>query len=338
MKEITAEALMETGFRAIEEFDYKRAKKVGNRLRDHRHTSGYEILALAYAGEGRIRKALEVLEEGVTRAPSVWRLWQLLGNYYSDQGRYEEAHAAYRSALACPQTYNSSIYLNIAIVLYREEKYKEALDTLDRVTDEELHLPVASVRTETLNELERYEESLAIASDFLNAEAETEQERHYLARILTALATAYWKGRNDKDAALHCLKKALVWDKSRQEALWLLRELNPENSPKAKYYRVLVEGVWPEPIEGETAAPGFFTSYDVVADSQEEALEYIRRVEPDEVRESLSINNAKTLEKDPMNPKACTPLALMPSSRAEIRRNSRWEALFGPPNVNSEFG
>ncbi|MBW3622482.1 MAG: tetratricopeptide repeat protein [Armatimonadetes bacterium] len=320
MSDRTAEALMKMGFRAVEEHDYKRAKRIGKRLRDLRHTSSFEILALAYAEEGRLKKAVEALEEGVSYAPSVWRLWQLLGNYYSDQGRYDDAFNAYRSALACPQTYPASINLNIAILLSRQKRYVESLDVLEQVTDEDLYLPVMAVRTESLNALERYEETLALASDFLDTEAETEQERHFLARLLTALALAYWKGRNDKEGALLCLKAALEWDKNCQKAFWLLRQLDGEISPSAKYYRVLVEGVWPEPFEGETVAPGFFTSYDVVADSREEALAYIRRIEPDEVGESLRIEEAKALEKRPDEPKgvyAAGPYSLFPGEKSK---------------------
>ncbi len=58
-------------------------------------------------------------------APDAWLNWQLLGNYLSDAGRFDEA--AYRSALACEQVWADSIHLNQAILAERQGDSREAL-------------------------------------------------------------------------------------------------------------------------------------------------------------------------------------------------------------------
>jgi tetratricopeptide (TPR) repeat protein len=75
--------------------------RIGYRLTGLNHSSGYEILALAYAGLKMPNKAISTLEEGVRLAPSVWLLWELLGNQYSDQGGYRDAQRCYSESVAC---------------------------------------------------------------------------------------------------------------------------------------------------------------------------------------------------------------------------------------------
>ncbi|MCI0421586.1 MAG: hypothetical protein L0312_20565, partial [Acidobacteria bacterium] len=74
------ERLMNEGFAALENCSVKRAIKIGQRLKKMRHSSAFEILALAHDLDDDPNKAIEVLEEGVCKAPTAWRLWQLLGN------------------------------------------------------------------------------------------------------------------------------------------------------------------------------------------------------------------------------------------------------------------
>lgn len=92
-------------------------------------------------------------------------------------------------------------------------------------------------------------------------------------------------------------------NKENRRAAWLLREILDERSPEAKAWRITVEGRWAQPYEDSDKDYGFFATYTVVADTPEEALEFIRPFEPEEVRFTLKLNTAVDIEPQPDNPK-----------------------------------
>jgi len=55
------------------------------------------------------------------------------------------------------------------------------------------------------------------------------------------------------------------------------------------YYRIMIEGELPGRDE-DGRKWGFFSTYDVVADSVEEAMDYIRRFEGEEISPSLCVS------------------------------------------------
>jgi hypothetical protein len=61
------------------------ALEIGKKLKSMKYSGGFEIMAMAYADDDQKDKAIECLEEGVKTCPDVWILWQMLGNYRSDQ-------------------------------------------------------------------------------------------------------------------------------------------------------------------------------------------------------------------------------------------------------------
>src|SRR5436190_12168919 len=122
--------LMEKGFSLIDECRYEAALKVGRRLKKLRHSSAFEILALAYLRSERLSNTIAVLEEGVARAGRVWILWELLGNCYSHAGGYVKAEKAYQNALRLEGCNRDVIHLNRAIAFNRRGKHTEAKDAL----------------------------------------------------------------------------------------------------------------------------------------------------------------------------------------------------------------
>jgi tetratricopeptide (TPR) repeat protein len=222
----SAEELMEEGFRLLKEFEFESAIRVGKRLKKLRHSSAFEILALAYAQQDAKARAIRELEDGVRRAPDVWRLWQLLGNYYSDQERYDDAQKAYQHALTCPSADEGSVYLNMAIALGRERRYPEALHALDQVTDKELALRAGSSRMGFLNALESYSEAVALGRDLLAAaNAEDLADERTLASIHAELGHALWMATRDATSALAEAWEALRIQFNEPNALWLIREI-----------------------------------------------------------------------------------------------------------------
>ena len=91
--------LTDKGFSFLRSHHYADALAVGRRLKRLRHSSAFEIMALAHLGLHRLSKAIAVLEEGVAKAGRVWLLWELLGNCYSDAGRYKNAERAYQQRI-----------------------------------------------------------------------------------------------------------------------------------------------------------------------------------------------------------------------------------------------
>jgi hypothetical protein len=111
----------------------------------------------------------------------------------------------------------------------------------------------------------------------------------------------------DNDAALHHAWEAVALDSSEETALWLIREIEGEYSESAKHFRVIIHG-----RDEGFDADGFWRKYDVVADDEEEAMRFIRRVEPEHIRPSLRMDEVLILDTTPDQPKGvywCTGYA-----------------------------
>ena len=147
--------LMDKGYSACKAKRYFEALRIGNRLVGLDHSSGYEILALAYAGLKQPDEAISTLEEGVSVAPSVWLLWQLLGNQYSDKGRYADAQRCFAEALACHRIDRSCVNFNSAIAFARAGQHDEALAALDQVSSPGFAGDVAAFRAKLQTVKER---------------------------------------------------------------------------------------------------------------------------------------------------------------------------------------
>ncbi|MHC4728631.1 MAG: tetratricopeptide repeat protein [Planctomycetota bacterium] len=302
-KEDQVSSLIEEAYEHLDQSDYKVAVKIGKKLKKLRHSSAFEILALAYAGEEKTNKAIKALKEGVQKAPDAWSLWQLLGNYYSDEGSFEQSYEAYERALNCPRADISSVHLNYAIALKRNKKYPEALKHLDKVVSKETYLYSQCVQLEILNLSSQYDQAIRLASQLLKQGPKPEDFENHLPTIYVELGSAYWKSSEQTETALQYAWKAIAFDKQEKTAQWLIREIESQYSASSKYYRILVEGLWHEPLDDDTSIPGFFINYDVVAENEEEVLMYIKRFEPEVVHNSLKIEGIKILEESPNQPK-----------------------------------
>ena len=301
MSEESVDILMARGFELIEEQDFEGAVEVGEQLQAVRHSSAFEILALAHTGLGNSDRALEVLEDGTEKAPEVWALWQLLGNARSEAGRYDKGHEAYRKALECPDVDESSVHLNVSIALACEERFYEALTAMGLIDDDALKLQAESMRYGIYNSQKKYDEVIDGGEKML-ARLTADDDDEVRATVQAHVGEAYWKGRNDKEKALELAWTALGNCHALDEALWLIRALDGQVSREAKYYRLLVEGDWHEPDE-DGKALGFFITYDVVADDVAEAIMFVRPFEPEEVGESLKASECEVLEEHLTEPK-----------------------------------
>jgi len=161
--------LIEEGFEYLREGRFDKALEVGHKLYVLQHSSAFEIMALAFAAMDRLDDAIAALEDGVGKVPDAWRLWQLLGNCYSNKQRYDASENAYRRALECPDADTDSVYLNLAVVCTRENKHAEASDWLSHVTADELEIVGQATYVWLLNNLEQYAESVATCQRLIAA-------------------------------------------------------------------------------------------------------------------------------------------------------------------------
>jgi len=125
-----AEKMMDRGWELLREHCPEEALEIGIALEGRRYSGGFEMQALALADLGRRPEAIEVLERGVETVPDVWLLWQLLGNYRSDEGDYEGAFAAYERASAC-ECDRMSLDYNHGNALARAGRLEEARAKLE---------------------------------------------------------------------------------------------------------------------------------------------------------------------------------------------------------------
>lgn len=300
--ESVARELMDKGYGYLRSNEIGRAKKVAKKLLNMHFSGGYEIMAHAYEYEGNRQKALQTLKEGVRNVPQVWVLWLQLGNLQSDLGMHENAMKSYERALKCPGAQSDSIAYNQAISLHRQERHDEALAKLDTLLDEELALPKAGLTCTILNAAGRHAEVIETGGNWLaNRAAIAPSDKHSfeIATLHVEVAIAFMKGKSDNQSAMSHIHNALWFDKTHTAALRMMRELNNQESAAARHYWIIARGTWSSPLEESEELPSFYSTYEVVADSPDDALEYIRQLEPDDVRDCMAVEEWKELEACP---------------------------------------
>jgi len=301
--------LMSKGFDAVENCEIKKAIKIGKKLKKLRHSSAFEILAMAYHSDNKLQKAIKTLQEGVKCAPNVGILWQLLGNYQSENFNFDEAQIYYQKALSCSDYPADSIKYNSALAYLNSKEYEKAANECDLIDlnklqkDENYKLFVLStaLKIEILNCQKHFGEANEISKSILEKNWDTDILHEEIAYFYASHAETLINIEKSNDA-ITFLWKSIELDKNQKKAQWLIREIENRYSENSKYFRILIEGTWSAPFEGEKSVPGFFTSYDVVADSLEDALNYIKKFEPAEISNSLKISKFEEFENDPENP------------------------------------
>lgn len=292
--EATAQALLRRAFDALNERDLDEAEAAGLELKAMRHSAAFEVLAHVHSARGDGDAAIAVLEEGVAAAPRVWLLWQLLGNTRSDQGDYDGAAEAYRGALACPDVDPTSVHYNQAAAQLREGRHEDALASLDQIPlapdDDRLTLLVVAARANALLRLGRLDDAVRLGELALGRRGGGELAA-LSADVTALLGQAVLARDRDADRADELVAEALAWSKGSTEALWLWRELHGRKTPGAKHYRLRVRGTWHEPIGG--ARVGFYSTCEVVAPDEDEALRLAAAIEPAEVRASIEADQVQ---------------------------------------------
>ncbi|ALS63949.1 tetratricopeptide repeat protein [Pandoraea apista] len=305
--------LMAEAFAHLEAGDPESALEIGKRLESMQYSGAYEVQAMAYADMDEMEQAVAVLEAGVAHAPGVWLLWQLLGNYRSDLGRFPAAVEAYEAAGNCaPDEDLVIVDFNHANALARHGDFASAQTRLDRVL-ESPHLAQAgrafienaiALRMHLFNAQGEPKAAITTYEALHKQEADDEGSHVSMADVVAELSLAY-KQTGENDKALASALEAVQLYKWSDAALWALRAARDAQSDTARAMHLIVEGQWYEPLEDEDPdgpAPEFVTTYDVVADDEAEALRLIAECEPPQVRESLRIVETHPVDHEDESP------------------------------------
>ena len=295
---------MDEAFELLDARQAERALAIGRRLEEEQCANGCEIQALAHHDLGDNESAIQVLKKGLKHHAGYWVLWQLLGNFLSDEDAFEEALAAHDRALELPDADWFSLQYNRAIVLWRLERVAEARGLFEDLLkhaefgsqpwDLRLHIESAQlgILVEQGNDHEAIArfEKLAMPSDQAKyASLVAELEADY------ATALFYSGRREDAESAVLRAIPSIRLDKTKEHAQWLLRELRRTDGPvKAQFYTLLIEGPWrASACEGPIR---FFVTYHVVAENLDEAMRFVREFESPETRDALKIEEITAQE------------------------------------------
>lgn len=301
---------MHDGFEALELGDVDKAKRIGRRLIKNYHSSGFEILALALQDDQEPEEAIEILEEGVSLAPNVWLLWQLLGNYRSEQHKYNEAHEAYKCALQCEQVDADWVNYNIAVALVGEKRFEDAQRALERIDEKSMKPRADALSASILVDQGRKDEAVQLAHSALESmsallsemDEDTFDSPASYAPVYALLGQTLRQG-GETDVARECVEQGLYLDYMEKSVFSLLRELDNAYSSDAKYFRVLVKGEWPNQAnEPDEENLGFVKSFDVVAKSPDDVLDWIKNVEVNAAFDTLRVTEIEELEDRPDDP------------------------------------
>ena len=129
---------MKRGLAYVKKGRTNKAMKVAKELHCLRYSGAFEIEAQALAQDGSKDEAISVLRKGLEVAPTSWLNGNLLGNYLSDQGRYEEAFVAYEEALRTPTADHILIEANYAMALQRAGRDEDAQAKIAKIAATDL--------------------------------------------------------------------------------------------------------------------------------------------------------------------------------------------------------
>ena len=129
---------MKRGLAYVKQGKTNEAMGVAKKLHSLHYSGGFEIEAQALASNGSKDEAITVLRKGLEAAPTSWLNGNLLGNYLSDQGRYDEAITAYEDALRTPSADHILIEANYAMAFQRAGRDDEARAKIEEVAAQDL--------------------------------------------------------------------------------------------------------------------------------------------------------------------------------------------------------
>jgi hypothetical protein len=90
-----------------------------------------------------------------------------------------------------------------------------------------------------------------------------------------------------------------TWNRGNRGLLALIRGVDAQHSDAALYYRMTVEVKDPSADSEHEEATGYFVTYDVVADTIAEALQFVQRLEDPSVHDNLVVHEHQSFQDHP---------------------------------------
>ena len=242
--------------------------------------AGFRMRAMIHVYQEEPQAALAEIQAGIKQFPEAWELHMQWGNLLSDSGDPSEALTVFDKASKLPGVEMHWIQLNQAMALFRQQSFEEALDLLQGIDHPQALNDAFALQLAILDTIGRHDLILEIAEEDLELlnPPEDDADAEVLARICTSVASAAWYQDKGEEIVRFYLQQVFDYQRGNPQALWLWREMNPLFSDQAQFYTLLMRGRF-VPSEDGVAGEEFLTSYGVMADSPEEAVEMIRALE-----------------------------------------------------------
>jgi len=295
--------LADKGFAHLKEGEYEEALEISIKLEKARYSAAFDIGAQAHAGLSEYDEAINLLRKGLEYAPQAWLNWQLLGNYLSDLDKFDEAKKAFERALDCEGVWEESIYLNQVILSNRVNEYSKALNISKHIKDEELYLYKTEADITALAGLNLLDEAIELANQVLSTENYPEKDEDVVSRISAKLGQIYLKqGKSKSDVRAFALH-SLSYCPNNSMLFVLIRDIDNRYSDKAKYYRALIHCAVPMTSPDYEDTKGYYSSYDVIAESIEDLLSLVKQFEEGVVQGgNYSVDEYEILEENSKDP------------------------------------
>lgn len=292
--------LIEQAWNLLDTGEIEAARKTGLKLVEAKEKAGYTIVAATWEAEENWETAIQILKDGVEILKDSWELWFSLGNMYSNNEEYENAMTAFDHALMCSEVESDWITLNKAVVNIRMLEFDAALNMLQSLADSLLKNQAFLLKIQLLDQLNRSDLILSLTEEELE-DLEVPQDENSakeMGEICAIIAGACWTEDEDPEVINHYLSQAKAYDRRNLNSLYLIREMEPDFSDEGKMYELIVQGKM-KVSDSEVKTIDFFTSYQVFSDSEEEALNYIKNFEIEDIdTESLQIIEIGLIEED----------------------------------------
>lgn len=260
-------------YQLMDEHKWQEAFDAAQEMAEVSPALGVRTLGEVCRRMGSPEQAMGLLTAAVQAAPS-GALWTVLGDLHHRTHAFKEAEHAYEQALAAAAPCRSRIHFHAGVNLHMQGKIPEAMAHLERVgqDEEDFYYKSLGMRMALLKHAGRVDDAVALAREVLG---EMTGARHIEgeaeAASLLCLGRALLYARGDTKAALACALRSYRKDRD-MLSLGLVREIQARPAASAKWFNLMVQ------LERQGATPALRV-YSVVADTEEEALSFVRLLE-----------------------------------------------------------
>ena len=270
----------------IEEGEFEAAETKARALQAEKIQEGWHLLAISLLHQDKEDEALEVLEDGVKSFPGDMGMAIEKAHMLTQLERFEEAEAQLESLKPSAGELLGLIDMTHANLDFARGNVDDALNRLQGIEQDAFRIDAFELQLEILEAVGRSEDIIEMAETHLDdlPVADDEDSFEAMANIFSKIANAFWEEKDDLETAKRYLKVAFHYERNNQDALWLWREMDPEFGTSPKAYTIEMSGSFKlDPELAEVAGKLYQTNYGVIAESVEEAVEFVRAYEIDAV-------------------------------------------------------